>query len=79
MEKNNKWKHTNSKNRRITKFEMSNGIMWFPPELEHGMPEQKRACRAAIDKRWRRAMAKLSTNSKTEKRAPLHKDEKKAK
>lgn len=77
MEKNNKRKH--NKNRRITKFEMNNGIMWFPPELEHGMPEQKRAYRAAIDKRWRRAMAKLSTNSKTEKRAPLHKDEKKAK
>lgn len=77
MEKNNKRKP--NKNRRITKFEMNNGIMWFPPELEYGTPEQKRTYRAAIDKRWRRAMAKLSTNSKTEKRAPLHKDEKKAK
>lgn len=77
MEKNNKRKP--NKNRRITKFEMNNGIMWFPPELEYGTPEQKRAYRAAIDKRWQRAMAKLSTNSKTEKRAPLHKDEKKAK
>lgn len=77
MEKNNKRKP--NKNRRITKFEMNNGIMWFPPELEYGTPEQKRAYRAAIDKRWRQAMTKLSTNSKTEKRAPLHKDEKKAK
>ena len=77
MEKNNKRKP--NKNRRITKFEMNNGIMWFPPELEYGTPEQKRAYRAAIDKRWRRVIAKLSTNSKTEKRAPLHKDEKKAK
>lgn len=77
MEKNNKRKP--NKNRRITKFEMNNGIMWFPPELEYGTPEQKRAYRAAIDKKWRRVIAKLSTNSKTEKRAPLHKDEKKAK
>lgn len=77
MEKNNKRKP--NKNRRITKFEMNNGIMWFPPELEYGTPEQKRTYRAAINKKWRRAMAKLSTNSKTEKRAPLHKDEKKAK
>lgn len=77
MEKNNKRKP--NKNRRITKFEMNNGIMWFPPELEYGTPEQKRAYRATIDKKWRRVIAKLSTNSKTEKRAPLHKDEKKAK
>lgn len=77
MEKNNKRKP--NKNRRITKFEMNNGIMWFPPELEYGTPEQKRAYRAMMDKKWRRTIAKLSTNSKTEKRAPLHKDEKKAK